>query len=858
MRLDQAQHTPVMRQYLSIKAEYPNMLLFYRMGDFYELFYNDAKKAAQLLNITLTTRGQSAGQAIPMAGVPYHAAENYLAKLIRQGESVAICEQIGDPAESKGPVQRAVTRIITPGTVSDEAFLDEHQDPLLMAIYQQHDQFGLAMLDITSGRFVVQELEGLSALSAELERRQPRELLLSEDSSLEKVLVTTQIKAIQRRPAWEFEWSTAHTLLTQQLKTQDLTGFGIHHLALAIRAAGCLLQYVKYTQKSALPHIHTIQAEHHEDTVILDATTQKNLELLTSLNGAREHCLAWVLDKTATSMGGRLLRRWIIHPLRDQQQLLQRQLAIQTLIEKNTFNTLSNDLKGMGDLERILSRIALRTARPRDLVQLRHALSLLPHLHQRLESLSASSYLVHLYHELSDFPELYQLLQRALVENPPTSIREGKVIANGYDERLDEWRTLSQNSHQFLIEFEQREKQRTRISTLKVGYNRVHGYYIEISRAQAKDAPADYLRRQTLKNAERYITPELQVFEDKVLSSHARALAHEKELYEQLLDHIVLLLPSLQKSAAVAAELDVMSNLAERAVTLHYVAPQFHHDPGIHIEKGRHPVIESVLDTPFMPNDTLLNDQRRLLIITGPNMGGKSTYMRQTALIAIMAYIGSYVPASVATLGPIDRIFTRIGAADDLASGRSTFMVEMTETANILHNATAESLVLMDEIGRGTSTFDGLALAFASATHLATRIRALTLFATHYFELTALADNLPTVANVHLDAVTDHQHIVFLHALKEGPANRSYGLYVAQLAGIPPAVIAEAQQKLIELENQQKSAPTPTALPEQKKWFKEESHPVLQALEHLSLDNLTPKRALDILYSLVALQEKRT
>ena len=853
--MDVVQHTPMMQQYLGIKAQYPDLLVFYRMGDFYELFYEDAKKAAKLLNITLTSRGQSAGHPIPMAGVPYHAVENYLAKLVRAGESIVICEQMGDPAMSKGPVTRAVTRIITPGTVSDEALLDDHRDNTLMVIHTQgkNDHFGVATLEITSGRFVIQELQSEEALFAELERMQPSELLISEDSVFEKEKWAAKVAAIKHRPPWEFEFNTAKTLLTQQFNTYDLEGFGITHLPLAIRAAGCLLQYVKYTQRNALPHIHTIKVEQNDTTILLDAATQKNLELITTLQGKTEHTLAWILDNTATPMGGRLLRRWINRPLRDQSLLIERQLTIHAILEKNAFEPLYQTLQNVGDMERILARIALRSARPRDLTQLRFSLSLLPSLHQQLHPLKATHQLVQLKKDLSHFEELQQLLQRALVENPPLVLRDGGVIAEGFDETLDELRQLSHHSHQFLIELEQRERQRTNISTLKVGYNRIHGYYIEMSRTQSQQAPTDYIRRQTLKNVERYITPELKTFEDKVLSSQSRALLREKELYDQLLEQFITVLVPLQNSAAAVAELDVLNNLAERARTLHYVAPQFTHEPLISIKAGRHPVIEQVMDHPFMPNDAHFNNQRRMLIITGPNMGGKSTYMRQIALITLMAYIGSYVPATTALLGPMDRIFTRIGAADNLASGRSTFMVEMTETANILHNATEKSLVLMDEVGRGTSTFDGLSLAFATASHLATQIRAFTLFATHYFELTTLAEDLPNVVNVHVDAAEHNQQIIFLHSLKEGPANRSYGLYVAQLAGVPSSVIAHAQQKLATLENTSPKNTHPH--PIQNALFLYEPHPILAELDKLDLNHLTPKSALDILYRLLELKE---
>lgn len=844
-------HTPMMRQYLRIKAEYPQLLVFYRMGDFYELFYEDAEKAARLLNITLTARGQSNGKPIAMAGVPYHAADNYLAKLVRLGESVVICEQVGDPATSKGPVAREVTRIITPGTVTDEALLDERRENTLMVIHQQKNHFGIATFDITSGRFLVQQIESEAALLAEIARIQPVELLISEDNICEKL---NALPTIKRRPPWEFDWQTAQTKLCQQFKTRDLQGFGVDHLPLAISAAGCLLQYVQYTQRNALPHIQNIKAESNDAAIIMDATSRQNLELITNLQGSRENTLAAVLDHTATAMGSRLLQRWINRPLRDQSLLRARQKAIQIILEKNITQAFKDILRHIGDLERILARIALRSARPRDLVYLRQSVQLLPQIHLLLDQVNDAILLQQIKTSLGDFTTIYELLKKAIIEEPPAVIRDGGVIAAGYDVQLDELRNLSENSHQFLLDLEQRERQRTQINTLKVGYNRIHGYYIEISHAQAKNAPADYIRRQTLKNLERYITPELKEFEDKVLTSRYRALAREKLLYEELLDQLILHLIPLQQCAQAIAELDVINNLAERAQTLNYIAPEFNETPCIHIEAGRHPIVEPLIDHPFMPNDAKLNDQRRLLIITGPNMGGKSTYMRQIALITILAYIGSYVPAKKVILGPIDRIFTRIGAADDLASGRSTFMVEMTETANILHNATNQSLILMDEIGRGTSTFDGLALAYACASYLATKIKAFTLFATHYFELTELANTLKNVANVHLDAAESGDTIVFLHALKEGPASKSYGLHVAQLAGLPAAVMQQAKQKLTELESRSSAI---QQQPVQQMLFNEKPNPILEALDNCNPDQLTPREALDILYRLVRLRESQ-
>ena len=842
-------HTPMMQQYLRIKAEHKDMLVFYRMGDFYELFFDDAHRAAKLLNITLTARGQSAGKPIPMAGVPYHAAENYLAKLVKLGESIAICEQIGDPALSKGPVERKVVRIITPGTISDEALLEERQDNLLIAIHHDKNQFGIATLDVASGRFRVSQVDGVESLASELERLKPAEILVSEMFEHEKLL--KNFRGVRRQPVWLFESEAANRLLIEQFDTKDLSCFGCDDLPIAISAAGCLLQYANDTQRGTLPHIQSLQAERAEDSVMIDASTRRNLELTTNLSGGTENTLSEVLDKTATPMGSRLLRRWINRPLRDIQILNSRQEAIQNLLDLHLYEDCHELLRGIGDIERILARVALKSARPRDLIQLRYTFSLLPEIQNKCQDVSAPL-LQTIAKNISTFPEQCELLQKAIVENPPVVIRDGGVIARGYDDELDELLTLSEHAGEFLINLEKQERERTKISTLKVGYNRVHGYYIEISRAQSQHAPVEYIRRQTLKNAERFITPELKTFEDKVLSAKSRALAREKLLYEELLEKLLAHLTPLQLSAEGIATLDVLTNLAERAETLELTAPQLVNEPGVDIKSGRHLVVEQVLEDPFVPNDTMLDDHRKMLIITGPNMGGKSTYMRQTALIVLMAYIGSFVPAKSASIGPIDRIFTRIGAADDLAGGRSTFMVEMTETANILHNATEQSLVLLDEIGRGTSTFDGLSLAFAVAKHLVEKTKAFTLFATHYFELTNLPELNSNAFNIHLDAVEHHDKIVFLHAVQEGPANQSYGLQVAALAGVPRDVIKQAKQKLAQLENAsvtQQQFVTNSSV--QNDMFADKQDDELQrALDTINLDDITPREAMDALYKL--------
>jgi len=843
----------MMQQYLRLKADYPEMLLFYRMGDFYELFYGDAERAARLLDITLTKRGKSAGQPIPMAGVPYHAAEGYLAKLVRQGESVAICEQIGDPATSKGPVERKVVRVVTPGTVTDEALLEERRDNLLAALLEQERNFGLATLDLGSGRFVLQQLETREALAGELERLRPAELLLAEDYDLPTGILKQS--GITRRAVWHFDRETAERLLTRQFGTRDLGGFGCADQPLAVAAAGCLLQYVNDTQRSALPHIRGLTVEQRDEAVIIDAATRRNLELDHSLSGQHQHTLAGILDRTVTAMGSRMLRRWINRPLRAIQPVRERHAAIGQLLERHAFNELQEALQGVGDIERILARIALKSARPRDLTTLRDSLARLPQLQQLLQALDALL-LTRLADQAGTHPEVVKRLQCALIDNPPMLIRDGGVLAQGYDEQLDELRGISRNADQFLLDLEQRERERTGISNLKVSYNRVHGYYIEISRSQSERAPDDYVRRQTLKAAERFITPELKRFEEQVLSAKERALAREKALYDQLLEQLQQWIPDLQQCAEALAALDVLSNLAERAERLQLNPPELSNEPEIEILEGRHPVVEQVSDTPFVANDVTFDESRRILIITGPNMGGKSTFMRQTALIVLLAYAGSFVPATAARIGPVDRIFSRIGASDDLAGGRSTFMVEMEETANILHNATDRSLVLMDEIGRGTSTFDGLSLAWSCGVELATRIRAFTLFATHYFELTTLPDEYPGIANVHLDAVEHGDSIVFLHAVREGPANQSYGLQVAALAGVPRPIIDRARIRLRELEQSAQRHRDLEA--SQLSLFAEaaaEPEPKTEdglrtELSGIDPDNLSPRQALEALYRL--------
>ncbi|MGX2975452.1 DNA mismatch repair protein MutS [Ursidibacter arcticus] len=855
------QHTPMMVQYLQLKAQNPDILLFYRMGDFYELFYDDAKKAAALLDISLTKRGQSAGEPIPMAGVPYHAVEGYLAKLVALGESVAICEQVGDPNTSKGPVERKVVRIVTPGTVSDEALLPERQDNLVACVYQEKTTFALATLDMTSGRFLISELANKEALSAELQRTQPAEILYPEDFA--EMSIIEHYKGLRRRPVWEFELVTAIQLLNRQFGTQNLTGFGVEKAVVALCAAGCLLHYAQETQRTALPHINAIYLAQNSDTVLLDAATRRNLELTTNLAGGVENTLTSILDKCVTPMGSRLLKRWIHQPIRDVVKLTNRQQIILALQKNERIEPLQPLLQQVGDMERILARVALRTARPRDLTRLKTALAQIPEIAKLSQNLTAC--LDQTLQQIGDFTSLQQCLEKALVENPPQLIRDGGVIAVGYNVELDEWRSLAEGATKFLEDLETREREKTGIDTLKIGFNAVHGYYIQISQGQAHRAPMHYVRRQTLKNAERYIIPELKTYEDKVLKAKGASLALEKQLYDELFDLLLPHLAQLQLASLVLAELDVLTNLAERAENLNYVMPTFTSQRTINIKGGRHPVVEQVLKTPFIANPVYLNTQRHLLIVTGPNMGGKSTYMRQIALITLMAYIGSFVPAESAEIGPIDRIFTRIGASDDLASGRSTFMVEMTEMANILHQSTENSLVLVDEIGRGTSTYDGLSLAWSCAEWLAKKTQSLTLFATHYFELTSLPNQLKGVANVHLDALEHNDTIAFMHSVQEGAASKSYGLAVAALAGVPKQVIQLAKQKLAQLEQLSQQTAQLNDSPQQDLLFganlqnSAEISPLVEpskvelALQEIDPNELTPKQALEWLYKLKGL-----
>jgi DNA mismatch repair protein MutS len=858
------QHTPLMRQFFAAKAEHPDVLLFFRMGNFYEMFFDDARKAAKLLDITLTQRGSSAGQPIPMAGVPVHAYEGYLARLVALGESVAICEQIGDPALAKGLVERKVVRIVTPGTVTDEALLSERRDTLLLAVSRGKQGFGLAWADLAGGRFLVSEVASQDALDAELARLEPAEILLPDDDGWPQALLART--GVRRRAPWLFDAASGRRQLLQFFGLHDLGSFGLDDKPLCVAAAAALLGYVEETQKQRLPHLTSIAVEASDGAIAMNAATRRHLELDTRVDGDTRTTLLGVLDSTVSPMGGRLLRRWLHRPLRDRPTLRLRHHAVSMLLDSRSFESLREHFRALGDLERILSRIALRSARPRDLSTLRDGLALLPSVRALLASID-SPRLQALVAALGEHDAQAHLLASAIVPQPPVLARDGGIFAEGYDATLDELRMLSTNADQFLVDLEARERAASGIATLKVGYNRVHGYYIEISKGQSDKAPVHYTRRQTLTGAERYITEELKAFEDKVLSARERSLAREKLLYDGLLDALNEHLESLKRCASALSELDVLACFAERAQALDWSQPELSDGAGLHIARGRHPVVEAVRDEPFEPNDLVLDcpaagDEGRagvrMLVITGPNMGGKSTYMRQNALIVLLAHIGSFVPAAHAVIGPIDRILTRIGAGDDLARGQSTFMVEMSETSYILHHATAESLVLMDEIGRGTSTYDGLALADACARHLAACNRSYTLFATHYFELTALATQDSGIANVHLDAVEHGDALVFMHAVKDGPADRSFGLQVAALAGLPKTVVRQARARLAELEQQGRHAPstpmTAQALdaPQQIGLFTPSSA-ALESLAAIEPDELTPRQALEALYRLKSL-----
>ena len=855
MTRDRSAYTPMMQQYLELKAQHADTLLFYRMGDFYELFFEDAEKAARLLDITLTARGQAGGEPIKMAGVPFHALEQYLARLVKLGESVVIAEQIGEPGATKGPMERAVSRIVTPGTLTDAALLDERKDALLLAVHLHRGTLGLAWLNLANGDFRVMECPA-EQLQSQFERLHPAEVLAPD--GLDLPLLEQMSPVLRRLADWQFDSETGERLLTAHFGTRDLAGFGADGLNVGLAAAAALFDYARTTQRQTLAHVTGLTVEHEAAWLRMDAATRRNLELTETLRGEPSPTLLSLLDGCITTMGSRWLRHALHHPLRDRDEAARRQAAVAEFVgdgEGRRATDTRTALRGMADIDRITARIALRSARPRDLSALRDSVQRLPQLRDALGAAEAGM-LVSLSADLEQPAAASELLQAAVAPEPAVAVRDGGVIADGYDAELDELRSIQNNCGEFLLELEARERERTGIATLKVEFNRVHGFYIEVGRTHSERVPDDYRRRQTLKNAERYVTPELKAFEDKALSAQERALAREKALYEAILDSLAHHIPALQRIARALACLDGLAALADVALRHGYVRPVFSSRPGLEIVRGRHPVIERQVEN-FIANDCALSSARRMLMITGPNMGGKSTYMRQVAHIVLLAHIGSFVPAQAATIGPVDAIFTRIGASDDLASGRSTFMVEMTEAATILHGASENSLVLMDEIGRGTSTFDGLALAFAIARHLLDKNRCLTLFATHYFELTRLHTDYPECANVHLEAVEHGHRIVFLHAVEDGPANQSYGIEVAALAGVPGAVIRDARRRLRALENREvgtgaqpdlftevvESEPAPL------------SHPALSALSDIDPDNLTPRDALEQLYALRRLLE---
>ncbi len=869
-RTSAEKHTPMMQQYLRIKADHPDLLLFYRMGDFYELFYEDAEKAARLLGITLTQRGASNGMPIKMAGVPFHSVDQHLAKLVKLGESVAICEQIGDPATSKGPVERKVQRIVTPGTLTESELLPEKSERPLLALHVLAQRkgltLGLAWLSLASGQLRMTELHVDEArlslrIRQELERIAPAEILA--DSQRAALLQEAGLRPTTVAD-WHFDLPAAQKSLLEQLGAATLAGYGADGLSAALGAAGALLVYARHTQGKNLQHIRTLQVENEDEYIGMDAATRRNLELTEPLRGAegQSPTLFSLLDHCRTAMGSRLLRHWLHHAPRSQAIARARHAAIGALLDNQSCAALSSLLAGVPDIERIASRIALLSARPRDLSGLRAGLQQLPALQAALASshpLGQPALLEQTQAELSTPHACLSLLERAIAAEPAAMVRDGGVIAPGYDDELDELRGLSENAGQYLLDLETRERERTGIANLRVEYNKVHGFYIEVTHGQTSKVPEDYRRRQTLKNAERYITPELKAFEDKALSAQDRALAREKMLYEQVLQQLGAEIAPLQQVAQAAARLDVLVALAAHAERHQWCAPQLGDEPGLEIIQGRHPVVETAIER-FIANDCRLTAERRLLLITGPNMGGKSTYMRQLALITLLAYVGSYVPATSAVIGPIDRIFTRIGAADDLAAGYSTFMVEMMESAAILHGATDRSLVLMDEVGRGTSTFDGLALAWAIATALLQQNRSYTLFATHYFELTQMPLKHPGCANVHLSAVEHKDSIVFLHAVQEGPASQSYGLQVAQLAGVPQAVIRAARRHLAALEAQSADGGGQFDLFAAPPMIEEPvaasaPSPALQALSEIDPDSLSPRDALEALYRLKGLAD---
>ncbi len=853
--MSKTKHTQSMQQYLDIKAQYPKLLLLYQMGDFYELFYDDAKKAARLLDITLTSRNRSDKEPIPMAGVPVHSVESYIAKLVQRGESVVLCNQIGDPKASKGLVERQVVRIITPGTLTEESLLQERKENLLVSIHREKGNYGIATVELSTGNFRLCECEDIATVNAEIKRMQPSEILLAENQKLE--LSVPAQRTI--RPLWHYAYDYCHRILCEQMNTRDLSGFGCEQLHSAVCASGALLHYLKETQKSLLPHLSKLTIEHLQDYIAIDAESRACLEIDSALSGQDKHSLVATYDKTGSAMGSRCLRRWFGQPLKDHKQINNRLDAVEWLIQHGDTEAIARQFRKISDLERIISRLALLTARPRDLLGMRETLEMLPDIKALLSNTDAR--LLQGVDAMLNVKEaITETLAKAIKDQPPATIRDGGVIKTGFDNKLDELRTLSSHGDDYLLKLEKDEQQRSGLSNLRLGYNKIHGYYIEVSKAQTQHVPEDYQCVQTLKNASRFTIPALQQFQGRILTAREQALAYEKKLYLELLQSFLPDLVSLKECAQGLATLDVLNSLARCAQQYRYYRPEFSEQIGIKIIAGRHPVAERTMENEFIPNDLYMDEQRRILIITGPNMGGKSTYMRQTALIVLLAHIGAYIPADKAIIGPIDRIFTRIGASDDISSGRSTFMVEMTETANILNNATPHSLILMDEIGRGTSTFDGMSLAWACVAYLAEHNRALTLFASHYFELTSLDQHYETVHNVHIDAIEHKEKIIFLYKVKAGPANKSYGLQVARLAGVPEDVIGVAEQKLHMLETQQKQNNNDPQIAlefsQQTTQVVESEKKLANLISELDLDALSPREAHAKLYEIKSKAEK--
>ncbi len=845
-------HTPIMQQYLGIKSDYPDTLLFYRMGDFYELFYDDAKKAAELLDITLTSRGKSGDVAIPMAGVPWHSVDQYLASLLKQRVSVAICEQVGDPGASKGPVERKVVRVITPGTLTEEILLADRVENIIAALFENNGRTGMATLEISSGRFKGYEIDSREKLDSGLMRFNAEEVLVAENQTkLFNIGHETTI------PDWYFDRARAEQVLCSLFSTRTLEPFDCHRYPSATRCAGALIHYVKDVHGQAMPHIKGIEFESPNSAIVIDTVTRNNLEIENPGSGRGALSLIGLFDRCATPMGARMLRRWFNGPIRDIDELRKRHDGVEWLLDSQYYADLKSLLKQVGDIERILARVAMKSARPRDLVRLKTALDVLPALNELIRD-TPSALIDSLKEQLRPRPHIRELLARAVKDDCPALIRDGGVLRDDYDDELGQLRRLQRDSGDFLIDLEGREKQRTGIGNLKVRYNRVHGYYIEIPRSQSEQAPQEYIRRQTIKNAERFVTEELKELEDRILGARSKALSREKWLYDQLIETLVPEVPELLQCADNLAIIDCIGNFAECAAALRLNRPELVDYTSLSIVDGRHPVIEQVLENRFIANSTDLTERSRMQIITGPNMGGKSTYMRQVAIITLLAHTGCFVPAQSARIGPVDRIYTRIGSADDLAGGRSTFMVEMTEMAHILRNATKDSLVLVDEIGRGTSTYDGLSLAWACARYLATRVRSFTLFSTHYFELTALADHLPGAENIHLDAVEYGNDIIFLYSVKNGPASRSYGLQVARLAGIPDEVIEESRTRMRVLEERHANradTDSPGAV-RQPGLFSENraaEQAVITRLKEFSADDTSPLEALNMLYELTRL-----